>query len=172
MILPPKGVDFYRSAFVYQASAKRLVTSLKYENNRALLSGLAMVMASLVPDSVRLNVDTVTWVPTTPTRRRLRGFDQSQLLARAIGRELVVPVRSLLARKAGLPQTGQGLSGRKLGPVMVPRGRMPSRVLLVDDVVTSGCTAHAAARALREGGAHFVALVTLARTPRRHEVWP
>jgi predicted amidophosphoribosyltransferase len=124
-------------------------------------------MASLVDAST---VDVVTWAPTTPARRRERGFDHAELLAKAVARRLHKPARRLLRRLPGPAQTGRSLEERRRAPALEATGRapLPRRVLLVDDVVTTGATVSAAARALRGVGAAEVRVVAAARTlPRR-----
>jgi predicted amidophosphoribosyltransferase len=121
---------------------------------------MASLLAAPVPDIV-------TWAPTTAVRRRQRGFDQAELLARAVARRLGLPCRSLLARRPGPPQTGRALAERRGGPGFRPRRAVSGRsVLIVDDVVTSGSTAAAAAGALRSAGARSVVVLAAARTPR------
>ncbi|MCU1496577.1 MAG: hypothetical protein JWM47_530, partial [Acidimicrobiales bacterium] len=88
------------------------------------------------------------------------------LLARAVAAVLNVPFRRLLRRHPGAAQTGRDALARHEGPGFEPRRRLAgSRVLLVDDVVTTGATVAAAARALREAGATTVHVVAAARTP-------
>ncbi|HEX8771251.1 MAG TPA: phosphoribosyltransferase family protein, partial [Acidimicrobiales bacterium] len=96
----------------------------------------------------------MTWAPTTGARRRERGFDQAELLARAVARRLGLPCRRLLRRRPGPAQTGRDREGRQSGPAFTTRRVTgPARVLLVDDIVTTGATVSAAARALRAAGA-------------------
>jgi predicted amidophosphoribosyltransferase len=113
--------------------------------------------------------DVVTWVPTSPARRRSRGFDQAELLARRVARRLDIAARPLLVHDAGAPQTGRSAAERRIGPPLAVRrhARVPPHVLLVDDVVTTGATLSAAARALRRAGATQVSAVAAARTPLR-----
>ncbi|MDQ6798639.1 MAG: hypothetical protein M3011_11600, partial [Actinomycetota bacterium] len=139
---------------------------LKYRNARVTLPFLAAAMAALVDATA---IDVVTWAPTAPSRRRQRGFDQAQLLARAVARLLRRPCRSVLHRRPGTPcQTGRTLAELRRAPAFTARGAVPARVLLVDDVVTSGATTSAAAAALRAGGAVAVSVVVAARTPLSH----
>jgi predicted amidophosphoribosyltransferase len=148
----------------YDGAGRDLVARLKYRNARSTVRWLAARMSALVDPC---DVDLVTWVPTTADRRRRRGFDQSELLARAVARQLHKPCRRLLARGAGAPQTGRTLLDRRTGPVLSARPAcMPSaRVLLVDDVITTGTTIAVAARALRAEGFGRVSVVAAARTP-------
>jgi predicted amidophosphoribosyltransferase len=113
-------------------------------------------------------VDVVTWAPTAPGRRRARGYDQAEVLARAVARALGVPARGLLRRtdRAG-PQTGRRRAERlaRAPTFAVAARRVPARVLVVDDVVTTGATLHAACSALVAGGAESVRAVAAAATP-------
>jgi predicted amidophosphoribosyltransferase len=160
----PPGVDSCAAAFAYAGVGRELVARLKYRNARAAVPFLAVRMAASV-DRVAAEVDIVTWAPTSAARRRRRGFDQARLLARAVAGRIGVPCRPLLRRGPGPAQTGRTQGERRRGPLYVAPGRVPQRVLLVDDVVTSGGTVAAAARALREGGAVRVHVVVTARTP-------
>ena len=160
----PPGLDRAAALLEYAGAGRELVARLKYRNARSSLGFLADGMAALATPA---EIELVTWVPTAPARRRRRGFDQAELLARAVARRLRRPCRPLLRRLPGPAQTGRPLSERRRGPSFVARGPAPSRVLLVDDVVTTGATTTAAARALREAGAVQVQLVAAARTPSR-----
>ena len=159
---PPRGLDGVAALLAYRGPGRELVARLKYRNGRAAVAWLALGMAGLAP----ADSQAVTWVPTTPVRRRRRGFDQAELLARAVARRLGLPCRPMLRRHRGPAQTGQPLEARRQGPRLEP-GRVgpPRRVLLVDDVVTSGATLAAAAAALRRAGAVEVHAVLAASTP-------
>ncbi|MDQ4133009.1 MAG: ComF family protein, partial [Actinomycetota bacterium] len=92
----PDGVDSCRAVLDYDGVGRELVARLKYRNARAALPFLAAAMAALVD---RDTVDAVTWAPTTARRRRQRGFDHAQLLARAVARRMAVPCVALLRRR-------------------------------------------------------------------------
>ena len=159
---PPPGIDSFVAPLAYTGVGRELVARLKYRNARAVLPRLADAVAALVDPN---SVDVVTWVPTTAARRRERGFDQARLLARAIARRLGLPCRALLIRAPGPAQTGRPRRERLEGPTFTVRGAVPRRVLVVDDVATTGATLVSAARTLRLAGANQVHAAVAARTP-------
>jgi predicted amidophosphoribosyltransferase len=161
---PPPGVDEWAAAFTYEGVAREVVARLKYRNVRAVTPWLASAMAAAALDA-RVALGVVTWAPTTDARRRARGFDPAEVLARPLARRLGLPCRRLLDRRPGPPQTGLPAVRRRAGPVFVARRHAPRQVLLVDDVATTGATLNAAALALRGAGADTVVALTAARTP-------
>ena len=151
------------TALPFEGVARQVVLGLKYRNRRAVARHLARFMVR------RLHlgkVDLVTWAPTSPARARARGFDQAELLARAVARELGVPCRRLLYRAHGAAQTGRSRAQRLDGPSFRARSpRSGLRVLLVDDVVTTGATLLSARDALLGVGVGSVVCVAAAATP-------
>lgn len=166
---PPPGLDWFTAAFAYEGALREALARLKYRNARSALPLLAGALGRRLAADLPGPVDVVTWPPTTVARRRLRAFDQAEHLARQIGRALGVPVRNCLVRSAGPSQTGRSAAARRHGPAFVAglSGLAGLRVLVVDDIATTGATLAAAARALRRAGARWVGGATVARTPRR-----
>jgi len=158
----PDGLDGLVAPLSYTGVGRELVARLKYRNARAVLPALADAVAALVDPAT---VDVVTWAPTSAARRRGRGFDQARLLARAVARRLQRPCRSLLTREPGPAQTGRPRWERVAGPEFAVSRLPPRHVLVVDDVVTTGATMLAAARALKKAGAVAVRGAAAARTP-------
>jgi predicted amidophosphoribosyltransferase len=150
--------------FAYAGPARELIARVKYRNVRAVVPWLAAAMVEELVQA-ELAVDVVTWAPTTPEHRRERGFDAAALLARAVANRMRTRCVTLLTRGPGPPQTGLDAVARRRGPHFVPRRAARARVLLVDDVATTGATLTAAAMTLRDAGAREVVAVTAARTP-------
>jgi predicted amidophosphoribosyltransferase len=160
------GVSWSVAAFAYEGVARELVARVKYRNERVAVTWLARQLAERLAICPIL-FDTVTWVPGSSERCAARGVDHGALLARAVARECDAAVTSLLRREPGLPQTGRPAVERRSGPALHAKTQTCGRVvLLVDDVVTTGGTLAAAARALRAAGARDVVAATVARTPR------
>ena len=113
--------------------------------------------------------DLVVPVPLHPRRLRARGFNPATLMARSLARDLRVRLDPVaLGRVRDTPsQTGLDRRARRrnVRSAFVARVRVPPRIWLVDDVVTTGSTLGEAARALRRAGARSVVGICAARTP-------
>ena len=119
-------------------------------------------MAALITDTP----DLVTWVPTTVERRGQRGFDQAEVLARSVATATGRPCRRMLARVPGPSQTRLGARERRRGPPFRARSTATGlRVLLADDVTTTGANLSTAAGELRATGVAAVSAVVVAATP-------
>lgn len=160
----PPGLPGLVALLRYDGPARPLVARVKYRNQRQVVAWLADGLVALLEGSP---VDIVTWAPTTAEHRRRRGFDHGEVLARAVARRIGRPVRSLLTRGPGPPQTGRDARHRRASPpAFTCRSPVPpgTRVLVVDDIVTTGATLRAATAALRAAGATALPACA-ARTP-------
>ena len=163
-----------RSAFVrswaplaYEGTARELIAALKFRGALGLADIMAAQLVAGAPGELLSGSTALVPVPAHRARRRKRGFDQAELLARALSRRTGRPLRRCL-RRTGAPTRQLGAHRReRLTPgrigLTVTR-RVPAAVLLVDDVHTTGATLHACAAALRGAGAGHVACITYART--------
>lgn len=155
----------------YEGGLRLLIHEVKYRGRRRGVGRLAELL--LAEDAVRQVLErpsVLVPVPLHPRRVRARGFNQADLLAREIGRRQGLPVLAgaLVRRKDTLPQSGLSAAGRRrnvAGAFAVRRRSavVDRVVVLVDDVVTTGATAAACARALRAAGAAEVRLLSAAR---------
>jgi ComF family protein len=168
---PPTGLDALVVPFAYDGVVREVIARAKYRARHAALPWLAAAMVTelrqaptVMPHSRHGTV--LSWAPTTASRRRDRGFDQAELLARRIGRMLHLPVARRLIRVGDLALTGASAEQRTQRVGFRVRSVAPGeRVLVVDDVVTTGATMRAAAGVLRAAGAS--AVVGLAAARRR-----
>lgn len=135
---------------------------MKFGGHRTVAEGLAPFMTTSLQG---WSASELTWVPLGRRRRRSRGFDQAEALARAVGRATGIPVRSLLRRVVETsPQARRGGADRKMALAGAFRAAAPAEVVLVDDVLTSGATAAECAAALVAAGAVRVGVLTAARS--------
>jgi len=173
-----RGFDAVYSYGSYEGTLRQLVHLFKYGGVRPLAEPFGTFLAQALPRDA--SFDVIVPMPLHWFKQWQRGFNQSDVLAREIGKKWNVPVRNVIrSRKATRPQAGLTNAKRRAnmsGAFQVARyirSRRPldgMRVLLVDDVVTTGATASACARVLKRAGAAHVALLALARTDRRSAV--
>ena len=169
----PPAFDVARALGLYLAGPAmlnplaRAVRAVKFHGHRAAARSLGAALASLVP----LPADAlVVPVPLHPTRLRERGYDQAALMAHACARaaDLPVAVRGLARRRDTPSQSRLNASARRrnlAGAFVAPAPITHRIVALVDDVLTTGATADACARALRAAGVERIVVLTVGRTP-------
>jgi ComF family protein len=158
------GVAWARQALAYDGRVPDLVRAFKDHRRRSLAEPLAALMAATLarPPGAPVLVP----VPLSPRRQADRGFNQSQVIAGHLGRLWSLPVASVLVRDDhAITQRGSGGADRRRQVQGAFRtiGDVPMHCVLVDDVVTTGATLSAAARALRQAGCARVGALALAR---------
>lgn len=166
-----RGFDSAYSFGAYEGTLRELIHLYKYGRIRTLAKPLGDHLAAAIPRDLRF--DAIVPVPLHWARRWRRGFNQSALLAREVARRCGIPVRNAVRRtRATRSQAGLSNAKRRLNMAGAFRVRKRSsveglRLLLIDDVMTTGATASACAQVLRRAGARYVALLTVARVDRR-----
>ncbi len=150
----------------YTGQAKELVRVLKYHFARDAAKIIAECMIETLPHFKPEDVLLVP-VPTATSRRRARGFDQAQLLAKHIARATGWQYMDALGRRGQSQQVGNKRNQRlrQLHSSFYRRASMPAgkHIILVDDVVTTGATIETAARVMRSAGASTVDAVLFAQ---------
>jgi ComF family protein len=159
-----------RSVYLYRGAAREAVRALKYSYLSALAQPMAQLMARYVLEEEPIEADLLVAVPLHGRRQRLRGYNQSALLARELSRLCGLPVaeRGLARRRSTPPQARSADAAarrRSVAGAFVADRRWVEgkRILLIDDVMTTGATLDACAQALRQAGAASVWALTFAR---------
>lgn len=162
---------YARAALRYEDTAREALHAFKFGGHRALAGPLADVVVSVLEAGWPAGApDLLLPVPLHPRRERERGFNQARLIAGRLGRAWGRPVRpDVLARVvATASQTALDSTARLANVQGAFRLRRPDlvagrHVVLVDDILTTGATASACARALEAGGPRIIGVVAVAR---------
>ena len=168
----PPPLREVHAAFAYAAPLDRLLPRFKFHQDLVAGSLLSQLMAEAFAQLPR--PDALVPVPLHRVRLRSRGYDQALELAKPLARALQVPLRGdvLVRTRATAAQSTRDAAGRKRnvrGAFAVPQVHadvaLPAHVALLDDVMTTGATLHAAAEALRRAGVARVDAWVCARVP-------
>ena len=166
-----RGFDAAYCFGAYEGVLRELIHLFKYSRIKTLAGPLGGLLSAALPRDQEF--DAVVPVPLHWRRQWKRGFNQSELLAQAIARRTAFPVvRALRRTQATLTQAGLSNTNRRRNVAAAFRCKGATavagkRILLIDDVMTTGSTAAACAIALKREGARKVALLTVARVDRR-----
>jgi len=170
------GFDAAYSFGFYEGELRELIHLFKYERVQPLARPLGRLLSQALPRDRAFDV--IVPMPLHWRKRWQRGFNQSELLARDLGRRTNIRVKNALRRvRFTVAQAGLTNAKRRLNVSGAFRPRKKGalaglRVLLIDDVMTTGATAASCARALKMAGAREVTLLTLARADRRMGIDP
>ena len=154
----------------YAGPARAVVAALKFRGAVRVADAMAAAVVAGAPEGWLARGAVLVPVPLHPARRRRRGFNQAERLARAVAQRTGLSVADVLVRGGSRgTQMGRGRAERLAGIAgsVAVCGAVPARVVLVDDVVTTGVTLAACAEALRAAGSVDVRAVAYARTPGR-----
>lgn len=166
-------LDSYTAVWYYEEKVRESILRYKFHKRIHLLPGLAAELTRRIALDYGSDFDMITWVPIHPIRRFFRTYDQSELLCRAVAENLgAVQMRTLRKVRYNRPQSSMEHSGRRANVMGVYRAVEPERyagkrILLIDDVVTTGSTADECAMTLLSAGAGSVRLAVLAAAQKK-----
>lgn len=171
-------VDSWASVWYYEERARASILRYKFYGARSNAQGYGRLLSMKLLQAHPEGFDMLTWVPISRLRKLRRGYDQVQLLAEAVGKELCLePVPLLKKIRHNPPQSGiNGIAQRRanvLGVYQITQAGLikGKRVLLLDDVITTGATVGECARVLLTAGAKEVhcGSVAVARNHANHK---
>lgn len=152
-------LDSWTAVWYYEGPARRSLLRFKFGGKRYYAKCYGRLLAMKIGEDHPDGVDFLTWVPTAPLRKLTRGYDHAELIANAVAEELgIEPVRLLEKVRNNRPQSGiSGQAQRRANVLGVYRVRPGAelegkKILLVDDIITTGATAGEAARMLLTAG--------------------
>ncbi|MEA3356485.1 MAG: ComF family protein [Candidatus Bipolaricaulota bacterium] len=160
------GFTSARALGPYEGGWGKLIRALKFKGERSIAHFLSGRLAAYLEEEPFGRIDSITYVPMTGPDRRARGFNQAELLARGVGKRTSLPVyRTLRKVRRTPPQAGLSAREREKNLrgafSLIKSGR--GRILLVDDIYTTGATVQECSRSLRLGGYESVFVLTMAR---------
>ncbi len=165
----PAYTDGCYSPLYYEGTVKESLHRFKFSQRTGYADIYAGFMVKCI-DENEIFCDIISWAPVSRKRLRSRGYDQSELLARELSDRLGIPcIRLLIKQKHTMPQSRTRNAAQRRENVKGayrcsdPETVYGKRILLVDDIVTSGSTLSECARILKEAGAAEVSAVTVAR---------
>ena len=171
--LGPEGKDIVcYSVYRYEGAVRKSLQAFKFHGRRVYASGYAAEMARLLREEGAAGIHAVTAVPMSPKRRAARGYDQAELLGRGVASRLGLPYAAYLAKVREnelqhlLSKAERRENVREAFSIVPDQDPAGKKLLLVDDIVTTGATLAECAGVLYEGGAAEVLCLTAARTAR------
>jgi len=162
-------LDSFTAVWYYEGNVRRSLLRYKFYGARSFADGYGRLLAMKLLQAHPEGFDCLTWVPVSPLRKFTRGYDQVQLLADAVGRELgMQPVPLLKKVRHNRPQSRIRDAAKRRGNVLgvyreenreIISGK---RILLLDDILTTGATAGECARVLLTAGAKEIHCAAIA----------
>lgn len=168
-------LDSFASVWYYEGKVRASLLRYKFYGKRSYAKSYGRLLAMKLRQVYPEGFDLLTWIPTSTMRKFTRGYDQVELIARGVGQELgMEPKKLLKKRRNNPPQSGiEGYAKRRANVLGVYQAVHPEeitgkRILLLDDILTTGATAGEAARVLLTAGAAEVHCGVIAAT-RKHK---
>ncbi len=165
------GFDFCVSPLYYEGAVRDAILGFKFKNKRGYATCFGKLLAACISKELSGQYDVITWVPVSAERKKQRGYDQSMLICMAAALDLGDVALSVIEKtKEAPPQSSLKSAEERRGniegayTVTEPELVTGRRVLLIDDILTTGATLSEAAKVLKNAGAKRVICVTLAKT--------
>ena len=162
-------LDSFTAVWYYEGTVRRSLLRYKFYGARSFASGYGRLLAMKLLQNHPEGFDCLTWIPVSPLRKLRRGYDQVELLAKAVGKELAMePVPLLKKVRHNRPQSGISDAAKRRANVLgayreINRQAISGkRILMLDDILTTGATAGEAARVLLTAGAKEVHCAAIA----------
>ncbi len=162
-------LESWTALWYYSGNVRKSILRFKFNNARSYGDVYGRLLAMKILQDFPDGFDTLTWIPISKLRRIKRGYDQVELIANAVGRELGMEPQQLLNKfRNNRPQSGiSGQAKRRANVLGVyeavdPQQIRGKRILLLDDIVTTGSTAGEASRVLLTAGAKDVIFAAVA----------
>lgn len=162
-------LDSFAAVWYYEGNVRKSILRYKFHHASFYAPAYGRLLAAKLREEGRTDYDLLTWVPVSPLRKLTRGYDQVQLLAKQVGKDLDIPaVPALRKIRHNRPQSGIREDAVRranvLGAyrVLHPEIVAGKRILLLDDILTTGSTAGECARMLKTAGAKEVHCAALA----------
>ena len=159
----PQFLDSFAAVWYYEDSVRSSLLQFKFHGRRAYAESYGRLLADRLREDSTGGYDLLVWIPVSRIRKLRRGYDQTELIARSLSRDLGLKrMRALKKIRHTRPQSGiKGFEDRKANVQGAYRVTMPEtvagkRILLVDDILTTGATMSEAARVLKAAGAKEV----------------
>ena len=176
--LPPRrGVNFTTcyAPMIYEGTVRDALIRFKFRDRPGYATELGKILADCIRENLSGQYDIITWVPVSEKRLKQRGYDQAMLLAMAAALALDdVAVETLKKRKDTPAQSSlDGADQRRTNvidayEIVDPELVAGQRILLIDDIITTGATLEEASRTLKRSGAASVVAAAVAKTQNKH----
>lgn len=167
-------LDSWTALWYYEGNVRRSLLRYKFQGRQKYAESYGRLLAMKLLKEDRSEYDLLTWIPISRKRRKKRGFDQVELLANHVGRELgIPPIATMEKVRHNKPQSRIVGHAQRRANVLGAYHMLShvdingKRLLLLDDIITSGATAEETARVLLTAGAKEVHLAVVATA--KHE---
>ena len=176
--LPPRRGVYFTTCYapmIYEGTVRDALIRFKFRDRPGYATELGKILADCIRGNLSGQYDVITWVPVSEKRLKQRGYDQAMLLAMAAALALDdVAVETLKKRKDTPAQSSlDGADQRRTNvidayEIVDPELVAGQRILLIDDIITTGATLEEASRTLKRSGAASVVAAAVAKTQNKH----